>query len=419
MADLKKTTLRDSPDAEQVLTNIKPHEVSIVDMPANGEPFVVIKRGEKMNPKLSSTEVPRPVMKFIVDKLNSILVDVRTLQDVSKRLPVDEKSEVKESPLPVVQLAKSIAADLRSLQPHDSIPIEKRANPASTTSIQALIKRTNDLSDIEKANAVSYLTRDQYVSVSTGIYEYLTTYVQGVESDDSGPMLIPSNLTDVVDKSATDLEKLAEDNPTGENDSGVEPDVVGDVKKLNDEIENLKKALASKTDDSVEKKGSKMAASRLKTLKSVSSGVTSASEELSKIVKELEETEEEDDMEEETKKSEEKPAVKSEAPATPAVAPTEQPAVKSEAPATSSISNEQIMAALAKFESTITSRLDTVEAGVAKATELASKSNEDVQKILVSRGEARSTGPNETVEKKTVLVSKASFASLLGIPDNK
>lgn len=418
---IKKTTLAESPDAKNLLSDIQPNEVSLVDMPANGEPFVVVKGMDGNNmptkvEKLDQSVVPRPVMKSIVDRLKGVNAMLTQVNEVSKSLPVSKEGETKNAPAPLVSLLKSTTAELRSLQSPTNVKVNKRASAESVLSVQALVKRSEDLAEIEKGNSVSYLMRDQYVSVTSSVSEWLTTYVDGVESDDDGPMLIPTNLDETVDKAAGELETLGDDYPAADEDD--EPDAEGEVSKLLVEVNKLKDALHSATTEVVvDKKGSKMAADRLKSLKSVSSGVSEASDALSAIVKDLEDSNAEEEVDE---MSTEKTVDETVAPV-----PTTK-AVESVVETTATVpvqknddadvvTNEALMAALTKFATDTDSRFDKIEADVMKANEASAKATEEIEKIHVARGDSRGGETDETTKAVAKNADNASFHGLLGL----
>jgi hypothetical protein len=449
---VNKTTLADSPEAGQVLTEIKPHEVSLVDMPAVGEPFIVIKRmdSEKSNSgasdiagktqpnveggmmtvkKLDTSVVPRPVMKVLDSRLKGVQSMVQEIVDVAKSLPVAKDGNNTNAPAPLVSLVKSTAAELRSLQSPTTVKVHKRGSAESVMSIQDLVKRAEDIEEIKKGNAVSYLMRDQYMSITGSVTEWLTTYVEGIEHDDDGPRLIPSDLNDGVENAASDLEKLADDYPALEEEP--EPDVEAEVAKLNTEIQALKKALKSAKDETdVEKKGSKMAANRLKALKSVSSGVSTAADSLSEIIKELEDDKEEEeggDMPENQNPTPEE--TNKQAPSAPATDPVPAPEATPEPTQKNTqtnangetVTNEQLMAALTKFATDADARFTKIEEQVTKATETATKATEEIEKIHRARGDSRGGEADSTtkINKGTGNENKASFHGLLGIPTGK
>jgi myosin heavy subunit len=424
MANVKKTTLAESPEASRVLTDIQPNEVSLVDMPANGEPFVVVKRGGVMPEeiqKLDHKSVPRPVMKAIDGRLKSIMKSVDELSEVVKALPATEDGNNVNAPAPLVAMTKSIAADFRSLQSPESYPVSKRGSAQSVLPVTELIRKQEFIDSVEKQNAISYLMRDEYVNVSTSVTEWLTTYVDGIETDDDGPMLIPSNLNDGVEESASKMEKLAEDYPALDEEE--EPDVEAEVSKLNEEIQTLKTKLKSAKDsDEVNKRGSKMAATRLNSLKSVSSGVSEAASQLSEIIKELEdddeETEEGEPMATETEKNVETPVETEKNVETPASEqPTEIEGVQKNANG-ESVTNDQLMAALTKFATDSGERMDKLEEKLEATHKMASEASESVEKVYRGRGEARGNDTEGTTKtEKSVEKKASSFNDLLGLPD--
>jgi hypothetical protein len=429
---VKKTTLAESPEATSRLTEIKPNEVSMVDMPANGEPFVVVKRGGTMSKKvekLDTSVVPRPVMKAIDSRLKGVRSMVGEIVDVAKSLPVSKDGNNENAPAPLVFLVKSTAAELRSLQSPTSVKVNKRGSAESVLAIQDLVKRAEELEEVKKGNAVSYLMRDQYVDITTSVTEWLTTYVDGVEHDDAGPVLIPIELNEGIDEAASSLEKLADDYPASESDDDDknEPDAEAEVSKLLGEIQTLKSKLQSSTSEiEVGKKGSKMAAERLKALKSVSSGVSEASDQLSQIVKELEDDPEEEGGDMATEGTEETTPEETTKNAPQSNEPTEAPAdTQTEGTQKNvngdSVTNEQLMAALTKFAQDSDARFEKIEGEIAKANETATKASEEVEKIHRARGDSRGGESDSTtkVSKNAGGENPASFHGLLGIPEGK
>lgn len=404
-------TLADSPEAKTRLTEIKPNEVSIVDMPANGEPFIVIKRngGDMDAPsKLSEKNLPRLAMKTIHKRVLNAIDSVKFIQDVVKSMPAEEAGESVNAPSVLVSMLKSVASEIRSLNPKEQVPAQKMLGAESILSVQDIIKRAED---IEKANAVSYLMRDEYVSVTTNVTEYLTTYVEAVEHDDAGPMLIPSNLDQTTEDSATALEKLAEKYPPSENEE-VEPDGVAEINKLNDEIARLKKAIEG---SSLTKRGSKMATERLNRLKSVSSGVESAASELSKLVGELEENNEEGDETMATDtvtKSVDSPVASTE----PTPDTTPGTIVKMEGQPI--VTNDAVMKAIKDFSDRMEEKfkkIDEIDTRIGGLEQKVDKAQVDVEKVLISRGDTRNLADNETTKPVTKSVDESSFAGLLGL----
>jgi hypothetical protein len=268
-------TLGESPEATSVLRDIKPKEVSGVDVPAIGEPHFVIKsagesnrldnkksnesksgtRREKSNgarksrsklkfevepgydsedshvkdnstesimtksgeamatEKLDESQVPRSVMKAIHKRLQSILSNVNEISNVVKTMKSAEDGE-NTAPRFLVEMTKSAAAEIRSFLPDNEISIQKRGTAESVLSLQSITKRADE---IAKANAVSYLVRDRWVNVAQSVSEYLTTYIDGMEHDDDGPMLIPDGLDSTVDKASGELEGLVAEYATEES----------------------------------------------------------------------------------------------------------------------------------------------------------------------------------------------------------
>jgi len=449
MSKTRKTTLAESPDAAQELTDIKPNEVSAVDMPAIGEPFVVVKRagastelkpgadtgydskgsrvhktkrGGQMS-MLTTEDVARPVMKAIESRLKGARDSVAELQSVVKSLPAKEDGS-NEVPSFLVEMAKSAAAEIRSLQPGYSVSKKVRAGAGSVMSIHALAKRTED---IDKAEAISYLTRDQYVSVTQNVTEYLTTYVSGIEHDDDGPQMIPANLDKTIDDSAGELEKLADEHPVSGDapEPEIDPDEVSELSKLNEQIERLNKVLHP-----VGKAGAKISSDRLKRLRGVSSGVSDASSTLKELIDELEETDNGGEEMSDTTKTEggaaetpaqpeETTATKTEAPVEPTSEPTsEEPATKTQPEATggssdSGVTAEQFKSLLEMLDTKFNDLETKFEKGIGEVRETAEAAREDVKKFSLARGDSRSGGSDETTKSSTK-TKKSSFANIIG-----
>lgn len=440
MSNKVATTLGKAPKARAKLTEIKVEEVSIVDMPANGEPFVVVKgmKGSTMANKVSklgSPDVSRRVLKAIDNRMNTALDSIREINSIVKNMKVDEKNENPTAPIFLVKMLKSAAADLRSMQPNyfTKRAGESRTRANSVLPIQSLTKRDED---IEKANAVSYLMRDQYVSVTQSITEYMTTFVEGIEHDDTGPILIPDNLSETVEQSAGDLEKLADQYPVEGEDDEAQVET-SEVAKLQSEIERMTKSMSDMTATissanneaaaTVEKSGSKMAADRLKRLQGVSSSMKSANEELEKLLKELEDKESEDVVETTKMDTTDKPVEPTpETPVVPVVTPEVTPVVETPVapvttPETPAATADEKIDRMTKAFETLINKLDERFGSVEKSI----KDQNDSVKIIESRVEKMdlsrtdSKVPAKDPETPVQKSNSSSFASILHIPGLK
>lgn len=453
---IRKTTLVESPAASQRLSNIKPDEVSAVDMPAIGEPYIVVKglktestpsyhsnldkkstkkseKGSSRMEKLTTQDVPRSVMKAIEGRLKSAIDAVNEVTSVVKSLPAKEDAP-NEVPEFLVDMTKAAAMEIRSLQPNYSVAKRQRGVASSVRSIHDLTKRAED---IEKAGAVSYLYRDQYVSVTQSVSEYLSTYVEGVEHDDDGPMLIPTNLESTIEQSAGELETLADesevDETTKSDEIEIEPDEAAEVAKLNTEIERLKEVMSSA---SVTKAGAKMAADRLKRLRGVSSGISDASSELSKLIDELDTSDDggDEDMSgtnEETAQATDSNEASGDTETTKSVeqseetkteTSTEEQTTKGQDGADDSSRLDRMEKGFETLLQKLDDRFDLIEKkfdeGISDVRKKAEATAEDVKKFSLSRADSRGGDPEETTKVKDTTKSAGSFAGILGIPEN-
>ncbi len=455
---VRKTTLAESPRATSRLTNIQPDEVSAVDMPAIGEPFIVVKgmnglkqkdtssyhsedslktrkRSRQMS-KLTTEDVPRMVMKAVESRLRAAITSVDEITSVVKSLPAEENAP-NEVPEFLVDMTKAAAMEIRSLQPNYSVAKRQRGMATSVRSIHDLTKRAED---IEKANAISYLYRDQYVNVTQSVSEYLSTYVDGVEHDDDGPILIPSNLDSTIDKTAEELEKLADESDVSESSKDdepeIEPDEVAEVAKLNGEINRLKSLLTSPAN----KAGAKMAAGRLKRFRGVSSGISDASSELSKLIDELEKSDDEEDggdedmsgTNEETTKKTDSPDDSDKTETTKSVGEstetqketmTEEQTEKSQGDGAEDSSRlDKLEKGFETLLSKLDDRFDSIEKkfdeGIADVRKKTEATAEDVKKFSLSRSDSKADPSDETVKTHDTKKSAGSFAGILGIPED-
>lgn len=447
-------TMGESPEAEAVLHEIKPNEVSAVDVPANGEPFIVLKGmnsgssnrldksvepsdaagaelnqtsetvyddkptqkngGVVMATKLDATQVPRRVMKVVHKRMSDLLDEVRDLQDVVKRFPAKEDGSDK-APLVLVETAKSISAGLRSLLPDAEVPVQKRINANSVLSLQKITKREED---IEKANAVSYLVRDRWASVSQSISEYMTTYVQGVESDDAGPMLIPVDTDETVTKSADELDKLVDETGEKAEDVPSEPEPVAKRKDdmtvsqafgmIIEEIRKLNHNDA-RSPGVGEDGGSNMSGTT--TTKSTDAATGG-----------------EETQTQPTEAPTDKPVETTTPTATTTDKPTEstpaqEPAAKGADP------NDRVLAAIAAMEKKFDTQFDEVRTEIKSVRGVAEGAAEKVDKALHSRADSRGAQPQATTKTKATdkpteteeeiakrREAEGSFKDVLGIP---
>lgn len=439
-------TLGESPEASSVLHDIKPDEVSAVDMPANGEPMIVVKSmsvdlpgsssasnrldtglkdasepvydssnldvtqktakkqggPEMAKPKLDEKHVPRQVMKVVKNRVSRIIDDIAEFHDVAKNLKVAEDGSQK-APQFLTDMAKSISADLRSLLPDNEVTVEKRGVARSVLSLQNVTKQVEDR---EKANAVSYLVRDRYVSVSQSLSEYMTTYVQGIESDDAGPILIPDDLDETVEKSATELdtvvaeteekiEQPAEQTPADVQKSfGAELVVREGDMTVRDAFDRIMKAIADG--------GTQMSTPTTETTTKTETTPT-ASEETT-----------------ETQPTETSEATPSEpAPAAASEQPESKPV---EVPAAKGVDGDAILAAIAAMEKKFDTKFDDVRKEIGEVREVATGASEKVDKAMRTRADSRggqaskTTKPVEEPTEKRDDNADGSFAGVLGLP---
>lgn len=193
-AKIEKTSLMPSPEPSKELTDIKPNEVSVVDMPANGEPFMVVKNVKSdSSDKLSTEQVSKFMMNRIEKNIRNVKDDIDSFIKISKsfKTNIDDKSN---SDTILFDMSKFILKSLSNV---------KSGNGIISVDI---VKKLDD--DISKSNAVSYLVRDQFVEVSQYVSEYLTTYLEGIEHDDNGPTIIPSNIDETIDGSIEKFNKF-------------------------------------------------------------------------------------------------------------------------------------------------------------------------------------------------------------------
>lgn len=424
-------TMGKSPKATARLIEINPDEVSAIDMPANGEPHFVVKGLRSgYDPKINSTKnyggqmttpiqkldesvVPRPVMKAIKTRVERAIESVGELQSLAKNLKTADDGETQKAPSFLADMAKSVSMEIRSLLPDAEVPVYKRGQALAVMSLHAITKQVED---VEKANAVSYLMRDQYVSVTQNVTEYLTTYVDGIETDDDGPILIPVALEETVDKSANELDGLVEEFPSdGGTQADPEPapqtettqkasnvmqvgvDFAGEFAKLNKSIVAIGKSVANvvassqkETDMSQENENTEVVDDVQQTTEEETSEEETSEEETSEEETSEEETSEENTGEETTDESEVAPVAKSDNP---------------------------ILQALAAMETRINKRLDKIEGEVDEVRGVAKAADKKVEKATKRRADSKGGGNDSTTKVETTKGKDdpASFKGVLGL----
>lgn len=364
--------------------------------------------GQMTKKKLDENAVPRPVMKVVHKRLKSVLDSVGELRDVSKNLKVADDGE-ERAPQFLVDMTKSVAAEIRSLQPDDSVRIQKRAIAESVLSLHSITKRAED---IEKANAVSYLVRDRWVDVTQSISEYMTTYVEGIEHDDSGPMLIPDGLDSTVDKSASELEELANEH-SDEQANQDQPAEAEEVAKSLEEkgfdirgafdmvIKSLAELKASMNveEDKMDKKTTKseeVAATDDQATSdgegSEETGIEAGSEETGIADSQADDTAGEESGEEGDEEPEAQPATKG--------------------------TDDPILKALAAMEKKFDQKFGDVEKAIDEVRGVANASVEKVDKALRKRADSRGGAPDSTTKVAETKKKKdeGSFSDVLGLP---
>lgn len=409
-------TMGESPDATAVLRDIKPNEVSAVDVPAIGEPHMVVKGmsnrldavkvkekqgGPMSDKKLDENDVPRPVMKVVHKRLTSVVEGINGLSDVVKNLKVTDDGAEK-APQVVVDMTKSLAAEIRSFLPSNEVPVEKRGTSESVLSLADITKRQDD---IEKANAVSYLVRDRYVDIVQSVSEYMTTYVDGIEHDDNGPMLIPVGLDSTVDKAASELESLVEEDNTEESPSEHESDS-GEA-----EVEKAADMTVREAFDRIMKA---FDASKEMIKAAATPIVTEPQESVPMTEETIDQTETATDDTMAADASEPESAESSEPAAEEPTATesTEEPVAKS-----SDVVLQAIQALEKRLDEKFEKKFGEVEKSLDDIRKVAKTSEEKVDKALLKRADSRGGAPDRTT--KVTDTSKAndegSFSNVLGI----
>jgi hypothetical protein len=346
-------------------------------------------------------------MKVVHKRLKSVLDSVGELRDVSKNLKVADDGE-EHPPQFLVDMTKSVAAEIRSLQPDDSVRIQKRAIAESVLSLHSITKRAEE---IEKANAVSYIVRDRWVDVTQSISEYMTTYVEGIEHDDNGPMLIPDELDSTVDKSAGELEELASEYSDEQTDQIESAEVEQVGKTLSENGFDIREAFDMVLKSLAELKASKNVEEDemgKKTTKSeeVANDDQAASEgegsEETGIESEGEETGTDDSQSDDTAGEESGEEGEEE--------PTAQPATKG--------TDDPILKAIAAMEKKFDQKFGDVEKAIDDVRGVANASAEKVDKALRKRTDSRGGAPDSTTKVAETKKKKdeGSFSDVLGLP---
>lgn len=435
-------TMAESPDAKAVLQNIKPTEVSAVDVPAIGEPHMVLKgmsnrldvskeeesdgelhRGEEpgydanthidqeipsdsepetiekqggpmSDKKLDENAVPRPVMKVLHKRLMTVVDSVQRLSDVVKNLEVTETG-ADNPPQVVVDMTKSLAAEIRSFLPNNEVSVEKRGCAESVLSLADITKREEEC---EKAGAVSYLVRDRYVDIVQSVTEYMTTYVDGIEHDDAGPMLIPVGLDSTVDKAASELESLVDEydaveEPTTESDSE-ESDVAKSADMtIRDAFDQIMKALAE-TQAAV----------------AVPPPIVGQTQESQAMEEETTTTTEEtpDEMAADASETESMETSESEAAEATEPESTDEPVAKDD---------NLVLKAIEALEKKFDQKFEDVEKSVDDIRNMAKASDEKIDKAFRKRADSRGGAPDRTtkVVEKSNGKDEGSFSGVLGL----
>lgn len=431
------TTMGDPPKASSRLISISPNEVSAVDMPANGEPHFVVKgmrpgydpetsseekRGGQMTSpvtKLDESAVPRPVMKAIKTRLDRAIESVGELQSISKSLKVADDGEAQKAPAFLADMCKAVSAEIRSLLPDAEVPVYKRGQALSVMSLHAISKQAED---VEKANAVSYLMRDQYVSVTQSVSEYLSTYVDGVEMDDDGPMLIPVGLEETVDKSANELDGLVDEYPS-DGGAQVEPtppqaeptqkaapvmqvgiDFAGEFAKLNKSImtvaEGVAKVVASSQKETDMDNDNDSAEVVIDDPQATDDGSADAPEETPVDAPEGEPTDEPTD--DASDDASDDAGDDSDLPDDAPVAKTDDPILK----------------AIAAMEGRMTKKFEKIEQSVEDVRGVAKAADEKVEKAMLRRADSKGGDNDNTTkvtEKGNAKDDPSSFKGVLGL----
>jgi len=406
-------TMGDSPDAEAVLRDIKPNEVSAVDVPAIGEPHIVVKGmsnrldsekekqgGPMSDKKLNENDVPRSVMKTVHKRLTSVVEGAERLTNAVKCLDVTDDGADKP-PQVIVDMTKSLAAEVRSFLPSTEVPIEKRGVAESVLSLADITKREEEL---EKAGAVSYLVRDRYVDVVQSVTEYMTTYVDGIEHDDAGPMLIPVGLDSSVDKAASELETLVEEYDTIEEipaHDELDTESV-DVEKCEDmsvrdafgQIMKMLSEVSVPTGTTVSSTPPSIVGEPQETIDMIEETTEQAEATTDEVEAEVSETEATESSETETEETVEEPVEKNDNLILSAIESLEK-----------------------KLEAKFEHKFDEVAKSLDSIRKMAEASEEKVDKALRKRADSRGGAPDRTtkVTEKSNGKDDGSFSSVLGL----
>ena len=368
--------------------------------------------------KLDESNIPRPVMKAIKTRLERAIESVGELQSVAKSLKVADDGESQKAPAFLVDMSKAVSAEIRSLLPDAEVPVYKRGQALAVMSLHAISKRTED---VAKANAVSYLMRDQYVSVTQSVSEYLSTYVDGIEVDDDGPMLIPVALEETVDKTASELDVLVDEYPS-DGGSQVEPE---------------------QAPQSQETTTSNLAGDIAVLNKLLSKSINALRLEVAEVAKVVASSQREKDMNTETESTEVVgddqtaiPDTNTDAPeAMPAAAEPTEPSDDADAGDADAADDngasddvpvekidDPILKALIAMEGRMNKKFDTIEKSVDEVRGVAKTADEKVEKALLRRADSKG-GENDSTTKVTEKGKKdndpSSFTGILGLSPNR
>jgi hypothetical protein len=272
-----KTTLAEAPEATKKLTDIKVEEVSIVDFPASGEPFMVMKslNKEKVE-KVSREQVPLEKMKVLHKQLENVKNTLDLVKSEISNSKVQKNTD--EDPIILRGLFNNVLHVLKAIRGDED------ATPADFEEVSKQYEK------VEKNNAISYLTRDRYAYVTQSVSEYVTTYVDGIEHADDGPSLIPIGLDSGVNESIDKMEDVVGTSSEVKDDDEELKEKNQKVLDLEEEVTSLKKQLesANVTEEEVNKKGSKISKDRMKKLKSINVDIGNAYDQMNKFLQDLE-----------------------------------------------------------------------------------------------------------------------------------
>jgi len=356
--------------------------------------------GPMSDKKLDENDVSRPVMKVVHKRLTSVMDSINGLSDVVKNLEVTDEGADKP-PQALVDMTKSLAAEIRSFLPSNEVPVEKRGISESVLSLADITKRQDD---IEKAGAVSYLVRDRYVDIVQSVSEYMTTYVDGIEHDDAGPMLIPVGLDSTVDKAASELESLVEEYDTEEPSSQEEPDS-GE--------EGVAKAADMTVREAFDRIMKAFDASQ-EMIKSAATTIVGEPQESASMNEETTEQNETatDEMAADASETESTESSEPAAEETAETEPAEEPVAKSD-----NLVLKAIEALEKKLDEKFEKKFDAVEKSLDDIRSMAKASEEKVDKALRKRADSRGGAPDRTtkVTEKSNTKDEGSFTGVLGL----